>query len=124
MKPSTKALLLSALVFPGAGHYSLKKNLPSAIIASSALLCLYIILSKLIDKAQLIAQQIQAGEIALDVEAISAELHSHAFSGDIKQINIAFSVLIFVWLFSIVDSYRLGRKKDKAYTELKHNKES
>ena len=113
MKNSTKALLLSALVFPGAGHYSLKKHLHSAIIASSALLCLYIILSILIDKAQLIAKQIQSGEITLDVEAISAELHNHAFSGDIQQINIALAILIFIWLFSIIDSYRLGLKTDK-----------
>ncbi|MGL1957449.1 MAG: hypothetical protein OCD00_09065 [Colwellia sp.] len=113
MKSSSKAALLSALVFPGAGHYSLKKTLHSTIIASTALLCLYIILSTLIEKAQTIAEKIQTGEIILDVEAISAELHSHAFSGDIQRINIALSVLIFVWLFSIFDSYRLGLKTDK-----------
>jgi len=113
MKSSSKALLLSALVFPGAGHYSLKKNRHSAVIASSAILCLYVIFSKIISKAQEIAEKIQAGEIAVDIEAISQEIHSHAFSGDIQQINFALAALIFIWLFSIFDSYRLGLKQDR-----------
>ncbi len=113
MKAANKALLMSALLFPGAGHYSLKKNIHFAILAGSAAICLYIIFSKLVEKAQLISEQLQSGEIAFDVEAISAELHSHAFSGDMQQINVAFAVLIFLWLFGIFDSYRLGIKKDK-----------
>jgi len=113
MKSSNKALLLSVLVFPGAGHYSLKKYRHSAAIASAAIFCLYIVFSKLMEKAQVIAEKIQAGEIALDVNAISAELHNHAFSGDIQQINYALAVLIFVWIFGIFDSYRLGLKRDK-----------
>lgn len=113
MKSSSKALLLSAFFFPGAGHYSLNKNVHSVIIASGSLFCLYIIFSKLIDKAQDIAEKIQAGEIAIDLEAISQELHSHAFSGEIQQINTALAVLIFIWVFAIIDSFRLGLKEDK-----------
>lgn len=113
MKSSSKALLLSALVFPGVGHYSLNKNRHCAVIVSAAMVCLYIIFSKIISKAQEIAEKIQTGEIAIDIEAISQELHSHAFSGDIQQINFALAGLIFIWLFAIVDSYRLGLKQDK-----------
>jgi len=119
MKSSSKALLLSALVFPGAGHYSLKKNRHSVVIASTAMLCLYIVFSKIIEKAQEIAEKIQTGEIAIDIEAISQELHSHAFSGDIQQINLALAVLIFIWLWAIFDSYRLGLKQDKVNAALK-----
>ena len=113
MKSSTKALLLSALVFPGAGHYSLKHYRHFAVIATLALGSLYFVFSKLMEQAEIIANKIQSGEIPLEVQAISTALHSQTFSGEVQQINMAFYALIFIWLYSIFDSYRLGLKLDK-----------
>jgi len=121
MKSSIKASLLSALIFPGVGHYSLKKYKTSTVIFISALVCLYITFSKLMEKAKIIAPKIQSGEIALDVGAISEVLKSQTFSGDIKQINFAVTALILIWLVGIVDSYRLGRIIDKKHATVKQN---
>ena len=113
MKSSMKASLLSALIFPGAGHYSLKKYKTSTFIFISAFVCLAIIFSKLMEKAKIITQKIQSGEIALDIEAISVLLQSQVFSGDIKQINLAVTAFFLIWLVGVVDSYRLGLAIDK-----------
>lgn len=114
MKISTKALLLSALVCPGAGHYLLERKIEFIALLTSTIVCLYIMFTKLYSTAQEIALQIQSGDLAFDIQLISDKLHSDAFSGDISQINIAVVVLCITWVIGIIDSYRQGLKQDLA----------
>jgi hypothetical protein len=100
MKKSNKAVLLSALVFPGAGHFLLKKHISGAILATASLAALYLIISNMLERAQQIADKILSGEVNLD-EAAIAELLSRQPSGGES------------WLTGIVDSYRCGRAQDK-----------
>ncbi len=117
MSTSIKALLLSALVFPGAGHIFLKKYLIAAALAGSALIALYSIVSKAVEMANEIFLKIQGGEVSPDVAAISELVTQQTMSVDGQSMNIAATVLIVAWLIGIVDAYRLGRIQDRLTTK-------
>jgi hypothetical protein len=109
MNNSMKAVLLSAFIFPGAGHFFLKKPIPGAALVVTAFAALYLIISNALERALQIAEKIQSGEVQLDVAAI-AELVSTQPTGTGTQVlNIATAVLFISWLIGIVDSYRVGR---------------
>lgn len=113
MTKSIKAAMLSALVFPGVGHFYLKKHIPGIILAGTALASLYFVISRMVERALHIAEQIQRGEVPLDV-AIIAELVSRQPTGtDAALLNFTWTVLIISWFIGIADSYRVGRVQGK-----------
>ena len=113
MSKSMKATLLSAFVFPGVGHFFLKKYVIATVLAGAAFGSLYFVISKTVERALQISEKIQRGEVQLDVAAIT-ELISQQLTGTETQLfNIASTVFIISWLFGIVDSYRVGRLQGK-----------
>ena len=124
MKKSIKAALLSAFVFPGVGHFILKKHAQGMVIALATGYGLFVITSNLIDKAQKITDKILNGEIAIDVAAISAELTKQSNMADAQQINTATAVIIIAWVIGVLDSYRLGLKEDKNSKQNQENQEN
>jgi hypothetical protein len=113
MKRSTKAVLLSALVLPGVGHFYLKKYLVGAALALCAAISLYVLTSIAITTALDVAQQIEAGQTGLDVTAISDSLSKRP-NGSERSANTATNIFVLLWMVGMVDSYRLGRKQDQA----------
>jgi hypothetical protein len=111
MNISRKAVLLSALVLPGAGHFFLKRYVVGAVLAGTALTALYLVIANTVERALRIAQQIQNGEVPLDV-AVIAELVSTQTTADAQSLDIAVAVLTVVWVGAIVDSYRVARQKN------------
>jgi len=63
MKRSTKAVLLSAFVFPGAGHVFLKRYLAGVVLAGVALIALYVYVSGAVEQALKITDMIERGEL-------------------------------------------------------------
>jgi hypothetical protein len=112
MKKTTKVALLSAFVFPGCGHYVLKKYIHSLVIASAAFYGVYIISTKLYSRAEIISEKILSGEIAANVEAITAALANQPIA-EVQQINTATTVIIIAWLVGIIDSYRIAFIENK-----------
>jgi len=113
MSKSLKAALLTALVFPGAGHYFLKKKMTATILAGIAAISLYLIVSAAISRANEIVAQIQNGEVRPDIASIM-QLISQQPTGDATQVlDVAWALLIITWAFGIVDAYRVGRQQDK-----------
>ena len=122
MKKSLKAALLSALVFPGVGHFSLKSHLIGLIFSSTALVGLYFVFVNILEKAQTIVEKIERGEVALDIPSISTMLTEQT-SAEAQSMSIAVWVFIIAWLVSIIDSYRLGRAIDnQAKSDNSHSK--
>jgi len=113
MKKSVKAALLSAFVYPGAGHFFLKNYSVCALFACTFSVPLYLIISEIITKAENIVEQIKNGEIPLDIAAISESLSSSTIGVDAQELNIKMYVLAVIWIIGIIDSYRLGLKKTK-----------
>ncbi len=112
MKKSTKAALLSAFVFPGAGHIFLKKYIPGVALVGASLGGIYYLTSKTVEKGLRIAEIIQSGDVQLDVAAITELVSKQPTSTEAQLINIATVILIISWLIGIVDSYRVGRLQD------------
>ncbi len=113
MKRSTKAVLLSAFVFPGIGHLYLKKFVIGILLSVGAATATYFIVSNAVSKALEIAKKIQSERLSLDVNAI-AKLVSEQSPGTVgSSLSISTIALIAFWIVGIVDSYRLGRLVEK-----------
>jgi hypothetical protein len=109
MKKSTKAVLLSAFVLPGLGHFLVKKYFAGAVLAGAALAALYVYVSGAVAQALQITEMIERGELQPDVAVITELVSRQPVGADARLINIAWAVLIITWLIGIVDSYRVGR---------------
>ena len=113
MKKSTKAVLLSAFVFPGAGHLYLKKYLLGGILACISLTGIYYVVTKTVERAWQIAEKIQTGEVQLDATTITELVSQQSAGTDSQLLNIATLAIIICWVVGIIDSYRVGRARDK-----------
>ena len=100
--------MLSALLFPGAGHFYLKKYLMGSLLLTFFLVPVYLIFSEVISKTDQVIQQIQTGAIPLDIAAISEILTRTV---NYQALNYEMNALMIVWVVGIIDSYRLSRVK-------------
>jgi TM2 domain-containing membrane protein YozV len=119
MKKSTKATLLSALVFPGAGHIYLKKYLPGVALIGISCAGIYYLLSKAIEQSMQIVDQIQSGAVQPDMAAISDLVSKQSSGPQAEILNIVTIIITICWLGGIIDAYRLGRAKDKIESDNK-----
>jgi hypothetical protein len=114
MRKSLQAALLSALVFPGAGHFSLKKPVQGVLLSVVTIVCLYFLITTAVEIAQQLVIRIQRGEIPMDIEMIS-EMVSQQFVGiDDQRINMPSILLLICWVVGIIDSFRIGWLQDKS----------
>ena len=113
MKKSTKAVLLSAFIFPGVGHFFLKKHIPGVILIFISLAAIYYMVSMAVEKALQITEKIQSGDVRLDVEVITELVSKQATGTEAQLLNIAMAAFIICWLFGIINSYRFGCVRDK-----------
>lgn len=56
-----------------------------------------------------ITEQIQSGDVSLDVAAITELVLRQSTGADAQMLNIAAVTLTICWLIGIVDAYRIGR---------------
>ncbi len=110
MRKATKAALISAFVFPGAGHFFLKKYIMGTLLTTVTFASLYFMISATVEEVLQITDKIQNGSVQLNATAIT-ELVSKQTGTETQLINIASTVLIISWLIGIIDSYRLARKQ-------------
>lgn len=103
MQKSTKAALLSGLIFPGIGHLVLKSYLRGLALMSLSLIAFSYLVNVAYQRATLIVDRMYSGDIALDAGAGANSLAE----------NFSLLVLAGCWLFGIIDSYRLGAAQDK-----------
>jgi hypothetical protein len=114
MKKTDQAVLLSALIFPGSGHFFLKRYFVGLLLASIALVASYFLISGMIVKALELADKIKSGEIPPDLSAITELLSQQSTGTDLQSLNTAIIFLLVTWLVGIVDSYRIGRQIDNS----------
>jgi hypothetical protein len=110
MHKATKAALISALVFPGCGHFYLKSKLRGAVFALFSAGCLYVLITYALNIANDISDRILRGDIPLEISSLMAEISSQLNSGAGETQNIATLLLLGCWGIAIVDSFILGRK--------------
>ena len=114
MNKSTKAVLLSALVIPGMGHFYLKKFISAGILIATASVAIYMVISKVLERAMQISDKILSGEVPPDISEITALLSKQASAFDAQLLNIATLVFLIIWFIAIVDAYRIASVEDRA----------
>ncbi len=109
MKITTKVLMLSAFVFPGAGHIALQCYRSAIIYMAVATIALYFLVSISVQKALVISNQIMSGEVDLRGDDIFELISEQLLTVNSQLVELATVVFLLVWLVSIVDSYRIAR---------------
>lgn len=111
MKKSTKAALLSGLVFPGLGNLYLKRWLSGILLVGIAGYALYSIVSIMMRIALDITAKIESGAVPSDLDAVTL-LVSEQLEVVERLTNIASLTLLGCWIVGIVSAYWLGRVQD------------
>lgn len=110
MHKATKAALISALIFPGCGHFYLKSKLRGAAFSLFSAGCMYVLITYALHIANEISDRILSGDIPLEISSLMAEISSQFNSGAGENQNIATLLLLGCWGIAIIDSFILGRK--------------
>jgi len=110
MKKPSKAVLLTAFVLPGLGHYVLKRYISAAILIGVSLVFSYVLISTAIERALVISDKILKGEIQPDLIEIT-RLASGSPTGDgANLVGYATTALIAVWAVALLDIFRVSRQ--------------
>jgi TM2 domain-containing membrane protein YozV len=118
MKASYKAALLSAFVFPGVGQLYLKKLWRGlAIVLTSCAGLGYLIWSATVSAMSRIDDIVvnMQGNMK-DLQQLSDLVGSKGSTADPAQ-DAVFYFVVCIWIFAIVDAYRIGRLRDRSGEE-------
>jgi len=108
MNISSKAALLSALIFPGVGQMYLKHYLRGLLPMILVLTGLGILIGRATFRALEVLDKMQAGG-ALDMKAVSDLAATSSASGD-HFTSVIVPAIFCCWLFAVIDAYRLGKE--------------
>jgi hypothetical protein len=114
LKKSSKAALLSGLIFPGIGHLFLREYFRGSILVVLSLAALSVVVSSAYQHALLVVDRIASGDVSMEVGAIAQAVSNSTYPADGLIENAAFIVLVVCWLAGIIDSYRLGAAPEKS----------
>jgi TM2 domain-containing membrane protein YozV len=109
MSRSTNAMLLSALVLPGAGQLYLKHLGRGFALIGVSLACLWILMERTMQLASTVLDQIAVEGGALDVGQITELVAQASNSSGSTLVTVATLGLAGCWLVGIVDAYLLGK---------------
>jgi hypothetical protein len=112
VKKSSKAALLSGLVFPGIGHVFLKNYLRGSVLVLVALAALSVIVTRTFQRAMIIVDQINSGNVPVDTAAVADMVAASTTSTGTFVDNAALLALLACWLIGVIDSYRLGAAQE------------
>ena len=112
MKKSTKAVLISGLVFPGLGHIFLRRYVVGLVLLCLAGGAIYTVANTAIVTALDVAGEIESGSTALDSASISQLVTQRSQQAG-QSTNVAAWVLMISWVIGIIDSYRVGRMQER-----------
>jgi hypothetical protein len=100
------ALLLSALVFPGSGHFVLGRKLRGCLFLMPALVALLLVLRQIMARLDQVMAQIDSGALPLDVQLIVEKVDALS-ANDGPAVTLAMSVLVACWIGSLIDTWLL-----------------
>ncbi len=109
MTHTMKSVLLSAAIFPGAGHFYLKKYITAVLLASVASITSLLIIANFTSRILMVFEKIKAGELAPDFLLIMQQILKQPVDPDARLSIVVWIVLIICWLVAIVDSYRIAK---------------
>jgi hypothetical protein len=111
MSRPLNAALLSALVFPGAGHLYIKRKGRALLFIVPALVAVAAFVSEAMEQASVLAGQILSGALPTDPAALAARLEQE---GNSPLATAAAAVMVVCWVCAIADAYLLARRAETA----------
>ena len=114
MKKSSKAALLSGLIFPGIGHFFLREYFRGSALVVVSLAALSVVVAKAYQHAKIIVDRIVSGDVSMEAGAIAQAVSNSTTAADSLVENAAVILLVACWLVGIMDSYRLGAVQEKS----------
>jgi TM2 domain-containing membrane protein YozV len=112
MKASLKGVLLSGLVFPGAGQIALKQTGRGIALMCAVMVGMAAMIVKGVQIALVILDKLAASVGIIDVLSITAAATLAVKASDSLILNGAFFLILICWVFGVIDAYFIGRKKD------------
>jgi len=112
MKTSTKAVLLSGLVYPGIGQLVYHAYRRAVVLILLFSIAAYLYIEEVMSKYQPLVDKVKSGEIALDAQALTQEIAKNPIILDPLLVSSLTYTLLICWVVGIVDAYRIGIKKD------------
>ena len=109
MRKSTKAVLFSVLVFPGTGHYMLRRWIRGFLFMLPTLLAFGYYIGYEVDRAMVAVDQILSGELSPDAASIEQMLSEEPPVDKALLLSIAKWLIPICWIVAAVDAYFLGR---------------
>jgi hypothetical protein len=109
LKASSRAVLISALLFPGLGHLALRPRRAGRgmlFLVPAAVAVLYL-LSTILQLTNQLLDEINNGRLALDPVAVLERVH--ASGADNFATNLASAVVLMCWVSAVVDVLWLSR---------------
>lgn len=111
MSRSTTAVLLSALVLPGAGHLYLKHYPRGLALIAISLACLWIFVDRAMQQASIVLDQVASEGGAVDVGQLSDLVTQTSNGAGSLVVTAASLVLAGCWVIGVVDAYRIARNQ-------------
>lgn len=111
MTKTMKAVLLSAVIFPGAGHFYLKKMVTGIVLSSVTSIASYFILMNIFNRIVKVFEKIQSGEMEPEFVQMILFVLSQPEDPQGRISLMVWLVLLMSWLLAIGDCYRIARKK-------------
>ena len=105
-----KAVLLSAVVFPGTGHFYLKKYFSGVLLSVTASVCSYLIIMNFTIRILTLFEKIQSGEIVLDFLLMMQFILTEPEDPAARLSAVVWIAMMICWLIAIFDSYRIAKK--------------
>ena len=109
MHRSTKAALLSGLVFPGVGQLYLGRYLRACLFLLPALAAALYFSTAVLKPVLAIAREVQSGAIPFDPLAIQMRLEDSGHAAS-PLLNLAALVMLGCWIGATVDAWLAGRR--------------
>ena len=110
VKLAYKVALYSILIFPGAGYFLLGKRRRAWLCIAITLVCLGFVMFEANFKADIVAAQINRGELGISIESILDALRITPSPFVAWQQVVLYGALIATWAMGIWDSFRLARQ--------------
>lgn len=117
MKRSVKAVLLSALVFPGAGHFYLKKRLRGMVLMVVSVGALCYVIFEIVQRAIVVCEMVIVDQIPMDLMAMTKMILNSSSRMETVLMSVMSWLIGVTWIAGIVDSLMIGRKLDGVNAE-------
>lgn len=113
MSNALKGILLSALIFPGAGQIILARYGRGALIFVVSFISGLLCVTAVVRQAVVMLQQLVAQGEVVDLSIIMSTAAKASSVASTLFLKSSFIIFFCCWLFAVVDAWRIGKELDE-----------